>query len=761
VRTRAARSPARRALWSAILAWVFLAPAAPADAGESLTSSAHAIRRNVAGSQGQLMTGTGLSLNTTVGETAFAGASGGALAVSAGYMPHAAQPGSVVSITAATKSTGTLELSWTAPGVDGFQGDVVSGFYRVDYSADPSHVFSPTVFQAEFSTTVAAGSAQQLSITGLSPNTTYYTKIYLADARKAFAEDSRRSDESTLANAPNPQFSGVFPCSATITWPLPAGGAENYDSQASSTNFGALTPGGAIKEGSSPQLSMTITGLSPGTTYYFKVASLNWQSEKNFSTIVATTTPAGICLPTIAGLSASGNALARTVTLTWSNPSAPAPQGVVVVLSTNSAVALSDGATLSPGQTLPDGSTVKATVSATGLGDSGLTLDSTYYYHVFTQYAGPTYSVSVSTAVFLDLAPMTPANFAAAPNGNHTLANLSWNAVASNNDGSLFIAPGAPIAAELRHYRVERSTVVATPNWISITTVSAASTAYADDISAVNQTVIYRVVSVDTLGNESPSVSLDVDNGNTYVYASDEVTRLSIPPDIYQEMLANSSFPGTDTVIRAVDVAGATSKTLKAVRFEAVGAVGTTGSKPLQFSKPTVQVVLSYDPALGPNGVAAVRPADDALSSLSLYWDNGSGSFIKLFGNVDQQNHTVSAMTGMTGTYEVRPLVRPTGFNFDISSLSNKMLTPNGDGLNDAAVFLFDNPRDSGYAGKIYDLTGSLVADMSQGPIPSGTGQGSLQWDGKAGGRVVPGGVYVYVIKAEGKSFSGTLVVIR
>jgi hypothetical protein len=47
---------------------------------------------------------------------------------------------------------------------------------------------------------------------------------------------------------------------------------------------------------------------------------------------------------------------------------------------------------------------------------------------------------------------------------------------------------------------------------------------------------------------------------------------------------------------------------------------------------------------------------------------------------------------------------------------------------------------------------------------PAGILPGSAQyvyWDGKAAGAAVHSGIYVYQIKAEGRSFTGTLVVVR
>ncbi len=95
-------------------------------------------------------------------------------------------------------------------------------------------------------------------------------------------------------------------------------------------------------------------------------------------------------------------------------------------------------------------------------------------------------------------------------------------------------------------------------------------------------------------------------------------------------------------------------------------------------------------------------------------------------------------------------------FSFDSSGLLNRFLTPNGDRKNDTVVFQFSNPMDSAVSGKIYDLRMAFVADLQPGPQPD-----TLQWDGKAGGAVVPSGLYLYHIEAEGRSFMGILVVIK
>ncbi len=225
-------------------------PGVSARAGHKLTGAEVLIARNINDAGGGSAASPGINLRAAIGETGTTSSGGGGVRLHPGYIKLAAQPGSVVQITAVSKSTGALELAWASPGSDGFQGDVPSGVYRVDYSSDPAHAFSPAVYKLEFSTSVKANSPQTLTIGGLEPNTTYYTKIYLGDSRKFFSEDSRRGEKSTLANLPvNPFFSGVAACRATIAWTLPPGGAQGYQMESSSTNFGALYPGGGGKAG--------------------------------------------------------------------------------------------------------------------------------------------------------------------------------------------------------------------------------------------------------------------------------------------------------------------------------------------------------------------------------------------------------------------------------------------------------------------------------------------------------------------------------
>ncbi len=100
-----------------------------------------------------------------------------------------------------------------------------------------------------------------------------------------------------------------------------------------------------------------------------------------------------------------------------------------------------------------------------------------------------------------------------------------------------------------------------------------------------------------------------------------------------------------------------------------------------------------------------------------------------------------------------------------------RVITPNGDGINDRAFFCFENPQDSDISGKIYTMLGTEVASigprrdrtlMAGSACPASVIRAQYAtWDGTADNVRVRSGVYVYRITSEEQVFAGTLLVIR
>lgn len=93
-----------------------------------------------------------------------------------------------------------------------------------------------------------------------------------------------------------------------------------------------------------------------------------------------------------------------------------------------------------------------------------------------------------------------------------------------------------------------------------------------------------------------------------------------------------------------------------------------------------------------------------------------------------------------------------------LTEVAPRIVTPNGDLLNDVIFFRFDSalsglPVES----SILDIHGAKVADMTLD-----TNETALLWNGKGeSGQSVPSGIYIYSIKIGKNQATGTVVVAR
>lgn len=723
-----------------------------------LSGGARNLPRNLISCGGGLSTGAGFQLNSAVAENHVGTATGAGFAMDPGLAPLMAQPGSVTSIVAVSKATGALELSWVSPGLDGFVGSTDDAFYRIDTSSDPLHVFDPTVFTTEFATAVTPAATSFFTLTGLLANTTYYSRVYLADSRKSVSETSAPSTESSLARLPDaPAFTGVFATSVTISWTLPAGGAEGFRLDGSSTNF----LGGAVSSSQTPSgtvVTLTATGLFSDTTYYFNLGSLNWQSDINFNTVLTTRTLPGGIAP-IFNLALTADNLARRVTLTWSNPVFANPAGVTVLVSTNPiAAALSDGTPYPLGTTFAGGAVVKSSAAASSYLETSLTLDVTGYFALFSRNTANIYSIAVSTSFVLDLPPMAPAGLQGTLSPDATAFLLNWAGITSNLDGSSFKAAPVSEAWELERYDVFRATGIVRANWVFIGSAAASALSYSAVVPVPGAVYYYRVVSRDAFPGGWADAAMAIDTlRDLWAVHPDRVSRLRIPASLAGVIQPAGNPYSRALLVRAEDrPQDLGGRVVKSVMF---GSVVSPTNEPavLPTTAAGYAVTLRYETAGGfivPSSGGAA--AANAPENLSAYYVSGANS-AKVFGTVDASEQELALKSGLLGNYQIRTVARVAAFDFDPGRVSNRALTPNGDGLNDTVVFVFDNPKVSAFSGKIFDLRGRFVSDMRPGPIADS----SLLWDGKAGGVVVPRGVYVYQIQAEDLTFNGTVVVIR
>jgi len=99
------------------------------------------------------------------------------------------------------------------------------------------------------------------------------------------------------------------------------------------------------------------------------------------------------------------------------------------------------------------------------------------------------------------------------------------------------------------------------------------------------------------------------------------------------------------------------------------------------------------------------------------------------------------------------------GWAAGLTDVSNKIVTPNGDGFNDQVRFTVDNPTSESLEGRLYDVSGREVASLGQVSQGSST---TLTWDGRnASGSPVESGVYIYQIIGDASRIAGMVAVAR
>jgi len=313
-------------------------------------------------------------------------------------------PAAVTDVFASSTTNPTeIEVFWSAPGDNGNALDLVAGSeYYIQHASSFDGPWSTASAQVVISTSgVAPGTPQRRTLgaaDGIAANTTFYVSVWTIDEDGNLSGRSNAGDAVTLANPPSgTQVYQANPSSATVNWnALPASpqseSSEGYRLEASTasdfsgTVFASATPNVALS-------TLTVAGLAVNATYYFRAASLNWESVPNFAAAVSSPTRANP--PETADpvyLSIQQNALRAQ----WSAAGNPQGTGFRAEIAGN-----------------PDFSPLAASSEtlATDALFSGLALNTTYYLRVRAESHGgfPTDWLSLGSTATLAAAPVAAA----------------------------------------------------------------------------------------------------------------------------------------------------------------------------------------------------------------------------------------------------------------------------------------------------------------------------------------------------------------
>jgi hypothetical protein len=157
-------------------------------------------------------------------------------------------------------------------------------------------------------------------VTGLANGTAY---TFVVTATNAFgstaSEASAPVTPRTIPGTPNAPTATRGDTSVSLSWTAPANGGSaitDYLVQYSSNSGSSWT---TFADGTSASTTATVTGLTNGTSYVFRVAAVNIAGAGDYSSASSPVIPAGVPVAPGAPTPTAGNA---SVSLSWTAPSA-------------------------------------------------------------------------------------------------------------------------------------------------------------------------------------------------------------------------------------------------------------------------------------------------------------------------------------------------------------------------------------------------------------------------------------------------------
>ncbi|MFC1615022.1 fibronectin type III domain-containing protein, partial [Patescibacteria group bacterium] len=411
--------------------WASATPVSPNEPSPSVAGTAES------------MTVTGLNADTTYyfamktsdevpNESALSNVTSAATSVVGDTTP----PSTTSDLAASGPTTTTIDLDWTAPGDDDTSGTATT--YDIRYSTatinDGNWASATPVSPNEPSPSVA-GTAESMTVTGLTSNTTYYFAMKTSDeVPNESALSNVTSDTTTVSGDSTPPAttsdlaaSGPTATTIDLDWTAPgdddtSGTATTYDIRYSTAtindgNWASATP--VSPNEPSPSVagtaeSMTVTGLSQSTTYYFAMkTSDEAPNESALSNVTNSTTGAsGDSTPpsTTSDLAASGPT-SSTIDLDWTAPGDDDTSGTATTYDIRySTATIDDGnwgsATTVTGEPSPSVAGTAESMTVTGLSQS-----TTYYFAMKTRDEVPNESglSNVTNATTIESSVSIPA----------------------------------------------------------------------------------------------------------------------------------------------------------------------------------------------------------------------------------------------------------------------------------------------------------------------------------------------------------------
>jgi fibronectin type 3 domain-containing protein len=502
-------------------------------------------------------------------------------------------PSQPTSLTA-TPSNTTIDLSWNPPTSDG--GEPITD-YMIFYSQDNGETWVLVDDGVSLSTTY--------TLTGLTNGTNYYATV--AAVNNIGVSETAQPVSAvpyTVPDAPTNLMSTPLDSSVQLNWNVPLfdGGSpiEYYSVSYSTdgTNWTDYSPLATRIGDSLPATQGSVSGLTNGTQYFFRIVSGNAAGDSSPSEQTSTTPATVPSAPT--NVSAEpGNA---EVTVSWDASS-------------------DDGGAQITGYTVtsnPGNFTCTAAGTETSCLVEGLTNGTSYTFSVIATNTAGDSIASSSNATTPRTVPDAPTNVSAEP--NNAEATISWDAPVDNGGAVIqgYKVQVAPEGSETITIVGATATITGLTNGTQyFFTVLAYNEAGDGEISSLVSTTPRTVPNTPTnvnaeSGNSEVVVSWDapVDNGGATIT---EYTATSTPGNF------TCSTSGTSCVIKGLTNGTSYTFTVVATNVAGNSLASPASSAATPLAVPSAPTNVSAEPGNTQATVSWDASSDDGGSQITSY----------------------------------------------------------------------------------------------------------------------------------------------
>ena len=320
-------------------------------------------------------------------------------------------PAAPSGLSAVATSSGSIDLTWQ----DNADNEDAYILERSEVSSTNGFSVLPTL----------PADSQSFSDTGLSPSTTYYYRAASSniEGQSAYTdvEDATTDAAPTIPPDPPSNLNGSATSSTSVNlfW------TDSSDNESSFDIYKAVGPGGSFtlaQTVSANVTNATIDGLTPATSYAFKVIAVNAAGPSVDSNIHEITTLADDDPPEVPSELTVGNATSSSLTLNWTK-TGDNETGFYVYRSSSQ-----DGTY----------SKLPTSTTATSYTNTGLSASTTYWYKVSAYNNAGDSAQTAAVSGTTQPQSVTPPNAPTEPvvsNITSISATLSWTDNSDNESG--------------------------------------------------------------------------------------------------------------------------------------------------------------------------------------------------------------------------------------------------------------------------------------------------------------------------------------